>query len=180
MIWFTSDLHLCHDHKSVYAARGFRNVDDMNETIIMNWSKVVDDDDDIYILGDLVSHDYTYGLQLISLLPGKKHIILGNHDTERRVRLYESSGLFESIKYADVIFTKSYAFYISHYATLCTVFQNSRYFVSLCGHMHTTNKWLDWDKGLIYHVEVDAHNFFPVSLDTILNEIDEKRKGYSK
>ena len=46
--------------------------------------------------------------------------------------------------------------------------------------MHTTNKWLDWDKGLIYHVEVDAHNFFPVSLDTILNEIDEKRKGYSK
>jgi hypothetical protein len=30
---------------------------------------------------------------------------------------------------------------------------------------------LSHDKGLIYHVEVDAHNGYPVSLETIVNDL---------
>lgn len=179
MIYFTSDLHLCHDSVTVYAARGFKTVDEMNSVIVLNWSKLVNENDTVYILGDLISHDYEYGLQLIELLPGHKHIILGNHDTERRIKLYEKSQLFESIKYADMLLTSQYAFYLSHYPTSCTVFQNGRYLVNLCGHEHTTDKWYDWDKKkYIYHVEVDAHNFTPVSLDTIILDINNRRKGY--
>ena len=54
MIYFTSDLHLGHDQEFIWGARGFNSVEQMNETIISRWNGMVTDDDDIYVLGDLV------------------------------------------------------------------------------------------------------------------------------
>ena len=53
MIWFTSDLHLCHDREFVYKSRGFQSVEDMNETLINNINDCVKEEDILYILGDL-------------------------------------------------------------------------------------------------------------------------------
>ena len=53
-IFVVSDLHLGHDKPFIYGARGFENVEDMNEAIIRNWNEVVDEEDDVCILGDLV------------------------------------------------------------------------------------------------------------------------------
>ena len=53
-IFIVSDLHLGHSKDFIYRARGFESVEDMNEAIIRNWNEVVDEDDDVYILGDLV------------------------------------------------------------------------------------------------------------------------------
>lgn len=176
MIYFTSDLHLCHNNESVYKQRGFESIDDMNETIIMNYCKTINDNDTVYFLGDLISHDNELALQMLSLLPGKKRLILGNHDTPRRIKLYHQSNIFEDIKYADIIFNKEYAFYLSHFPTKCTVFQSGRYFVSLCGHEHSSDKFLNWKTmQYIYQCEVDAHNFYPVSLEQILKDIKLKR-----
>jgi hypothetical protein len=43
--------------------------------------------------------------------------------------------------------------------------------ISLCGHTHTPDKFIDMDKGLIYHVELDAHENQVVSIDTIIEDI---------
>ena len=48
--------------------------------------------------------------------------------------------------------------------------------ISLCGHSHSQDAFADWDKGLIYHVELDAHNNFPVSIDSIIKDIKNKIK----
>ena len=48
--------------------------------------------------------------------------------------------------------------------------------INLCGHTHTDNKFKDMDKGLIYHVELDAHNNKPVLLDDIIDDL----KNYTK
>ena len=176
-IWFTSDLHLCHNNKTV-STRGFTSIDEMNETIMLNWTKSINENDDVYILGDLLSGDVKYALELYRLLPGKKHVILGNHDTERRVKQYIASNVFESVQYAHVIYSKRYAFYLSHYPTKCTCFQSGRYLVSLCGHEHTDDKFLDWsNQYFVYHCEVDAHNYHPVSITTIISDIDKQRYG---
>ena len=175
-IWFTSDLHLCHN--KIASKRGFTSIDEMNETIMLNWTKSINENDEVYILGDLLSGDVKRALELYRLLPGKKHVILGNHDTERRVKQYIKSNVFESVQYAHVIYTERYAFYLSHYPTKCTCFQNGRYFVSLCGHEHTDDKFLDWsNQHFVYHCEVDAHNYHPVSLTTIISDIDKQRYG---
>ena len=49
MVYFTSDLHFCHDKDFVYAARGFENINEMNAEIVRRWNEVVYPDDDIYV-----------------------------------------------------------------------------------------------------------------------------------
>ena len=53
MIWLTSDLHLFHNQEFIYKPRGFSSVEEMNEVIEQNWNGLVNDDDEVYILGDL-------------------------------------------------------------------------------------------------------------------------------
>ena len=53
-IFIVSDLHLGHSKDFIYGARGFENVEDMNETIIRKWNEIVDYEDDVCVLGDLV------------------------------------------------------------------------------------------------------------------------------
>ena len=48
-IFIVSDLHLGHSKDFIYSARGFENVEDMNETIIRKWNEVVDEEDDVYV-----------------------------------------------------------------------------------------------------------------------------------
>lgn len=57
MIYLTSDLHFCHDKDFIYGARGFDSVDDMNAAIIENWNALINDDDEVYVLGDLMLKD---------------------------------------------------------------------------------------------------------------------------
>ena len=49
--------------------------------------------------------------------------------------------------------------------------------INLCGHAHTLDRFADFDKGLIYHCEVDAHDNKPVLLDDIIQEIKTKVRG---
>ena len=51
-IWFTSDLHFCHDREFIYGPRGFKSVHEMNDAIIKNFNDTVAWDDDLFILGD--------------------------------------------------------------------------------------------------------------------------------
>ncbi len=54
MIYLISDLHL--DHKNIirYCKRPFSSADEMNRTIIDNWNEVINEDDFVYLVGDLV------------------------------------------------------------------------------------------------------------------------------
>lgn len=180
MIWFTSDLHFCHSKAFLYKPRGFDNVYDMNEAIIKNFNEVVSWTDDLYILGDCFLNDDEEGMKLLRQLPGKLHIIRGNHDTDARVDMYRLEPRIIYHGYATVIKENKYHFYLSHYPTLTSNYDTDKplkaKIINLCGHAHTKNKFIDMDKGICYHVELDAHNNYPVNIDTILNDI----KGYQK
>ena len=53
MIYFTSDQHLGHPAIISMQKRPFRNVGDMNRTIISNYNSMVHKDDTVFILGDI-------------------------------------------------------------------------------------------------------------------------------
>ena len=38
-IWFTSDLHFCHDKEFLYKPRGFNSIEEHDTAIIQNWNK---------------------------------------------------------------------------------------------------------------------------------------------
>lgn len=83
-VWYTSDLHF--NHKLVSGIRGFKFGDDTpdvkshNDSIIKYWHKTVKQDDLVIILGDLAVSQHEKALEIVSLLPGRKGFIDGNHD----------------------------------------------------------------------------------------------------
>lgn len=77
-VWFTSDLHL--GHRFVAGIRGFNDVGDHDAAIMDNWRKVIRNDDQVWVLGDLAVSSPTRALEQIASLPGIKHLIAGNHD----------------------------------------------------------------------------------------------------
>lgn len=106
------------------------------------------------------------------------HIIRGNHDTSTRVKKYLNIPNVVEIVNAQYLDYKKYHFYLSHYPTITSNVDYDKplrqRLLNLCGHTHTTDKWADINKGYIYHCELDAHNCFPVSLDTIIEDFKKK------
>lgn len=181
MIFVTSDLHLGHNKPFLYEPRGFTNIYDHDAALVKNWNSVITDDDEVYILGDLMLMDNNYGQQIFNQLRGQKHIILGNHDSDVRIELYKTLNGVVDIKYADVLKWNKYQFFLSHYPTLTTNLDVEKLLkhrvICLCGHTHTANKYLDMDKGLIYHCELDAHAMYPVRIDMIVDDINDYFEG---
>lgn len=178
MIYVTSDLHFCHNRDFVYRPRGFGTVQEMNRAIVENWNNVVAPDDDVYVLGDIMLNDNAEGARLFKNLKGQIHIVLGNHDTEERIGLYHHFYNVVEVEYGLPLKYNGYRFYLSHYPTLSARDDEAKPLkkqrINLCGHTHTSDKFYDWDKGRIYHVELDAHGCTPVSLDKIIADIEEK------
>lgn len=88
-IYITSDTHFCHAQPFLYEPRGFENVDQMNAAIIKRWNSLVEPCDEVYVLGDLMLNNTEEGLEYFKLLNGFKHIIIGNHDSNKRIELYK-------------------------------------------------------------------------------------------
>ena len=191
MIYVTSDLHLNHQRDFIYAARGYETIEEMNKDLIYKYNSVVTDEDEVYILGDLClggADSLIDNFKMLSQLNGKIHIVLGNHCTSTRRKMYETLPQVVSISYAEMIQYHKYHFYLSHYPTLTANLDDGRPLrartINLCGHSHTINPFADWEKSCIYHCEVDAHNGFPVSLDKIIEDmkqrVQEDNERYAK
>ena len=177
-IYLSSDLHLCHDKDFIYAPRGFANVDQMNQTIVGNWNSIIDWNDDVYVLGDIMLNNDFEGLKILKSLKGKIHIIRGNHDSDNRMTNYRSA--FNVVEVCEGKFLKydGYSFYLTHYPCITTNGDSDkplkRRMINLCGHRHAKDKWADFDKGLIYHCELDAHNNVPVNINDIISDLKIK------
>lgn len=148
----------------------------MNESIVERFNSIVTKDDELYLLGDCILGDSKTSIEYLQRLNGKIHIILGNHDTSARIELYKTLPNVIDIKYADVIKYNKCSFYLSHYPTMTANLDEDAPLktrvINLCGHSHIKNRFKDMDKGLIYHVEIDCHNNFPILLDEILFDIN--------
>ena len=175
MIFLTSDLHFNHDQEFVWKERGFNSVEEMNEEIIRRFNSVVQEEDNVYILGDLcMSGNLEKNKELIERLNGNLYIILGNHDTDNRIKMYfECKNIKTVIGYATILKYKKYRFYLSHYPTNTANYDDEEDLksrtINLCGHIHTKDALCAVREGrLTYHVEVDAHDCYPVPIEHII------------
>lgn len=174
-IFVTSDWHFCHDRPFVYEPRGFDKIYKMNQAIVERYNSVVSMEDDVYVLGDLMLNDNITGLELIKSLKGNIHIIRGNHDTDARMELYNKCWNVVEICEGKFLRYGKYHFYLSHYPCITSNFDDDKplaaKMINLCGHTHTIQPFADWDKGCIYHCEVDGNDCYPWLIDDIIENI---------
>lgn len=88
--WLLFDPHFNHrkiitfkQRDGVTPLRDFATIEEMNETIIENYNKVVKPGDKVYFGGDVG----TELAQIMPRLPGRRQLIVGNHDHEP-IQLY--------------------------------------------------------------------------------------------
>jgi calcineurin-like phosphoesterase family protein len=174
MIYFASDTHFSHNREFVYKIRGFDSVEAMNSAIIEKWNAVVKPEDDVYLLGDIMLNDNDVGMECLAKLNGKIHILIGNHDTNSRIKLYGTLPNVDVIGYATVVKYGKYTFYLSHYPTLTSNLDDmaplSQHVLNLFGHTHQTKNFYN-DSPYMYHVGMDSHDCTPVSAEQVIADI---------
>ena len=84
--WYTADLHLGHANILTICNRPFESVEQMNASYIQGLKSVVRKHDDLWILGD-VSVGRSVATKslvenLLRCVPGRKHLVKGNHDAK--------------------------------------------------------------------------------------------------
>lgn len=153
----------------------------MNEDYVHKWNITVDNDDDVYILGDLMLGDKS-NIEFIKRLKGKIHIVLGNHDTPTREAMYKELPNVIEIAWAIKLDYRKYHFYMSHFPTLTGNLEKEylqQMTLNLYGHTHQNTNFYE-DRPYMFHVGVDSHNGYPVLLDTVIiqmkNKVDECKK----
>ena len=174
-IFFTSDLHLCHNQGFVYESRGFKSVEEMNEAIVERWNSVVAPEDIVFVLGDLMLNDNEKALTYIKRLNGDLAVVWGNHDSEARQKLlYEKCPAISFMGYAHQFKQGKLIFYLSHYPSVTANYDDkhfNQHVINLHGHTHQTVNWLNPFNPFMYHVGMDSHNCTPISIDEVVSDI---------
>lgn len=172
-IWLTSDFHFGHNREFIYRPRGYDSIYKMNEGLLSKFNSRIGENDIVYILGDLVlGGPESPCIEYIKDLKGHLNIILGNHDTNRRIEMYKQIPSVETIQYSTTIKYKGYHFYLSHYPTLTSNGKDEslrKCLINLYGHTHQSTNFF-YDLPYMYHVGVDSHDGYPVLLDDIIKD----------
>lgn len=91
--YFSADWHLDHANVIKYDNRPFKNVEEMNKTIIDNYNSIVKPNDNFYFLGDFCFNMRNAESHL-EKLNGNLFFIRGNHDKKDMIRLYQKYGTY--------------------------------------------------------------------------------------
>ena len=183
MNFYISDLHLGDERVFELCRRPFSSLEKMEERIIKRWNEKVSDNDDVYILGDLVNGSSKKIDEFFSKVKGRKHLIVGNHD-EKYLTEYSLTQFFIEIDRLKYLNDKGRKVCVCHYPLL-DWFSGDEVVYHVYGHIHNKTK----DNGQMYadiedyyndkpayNASVDVIGFEPVTLDELMKIKEEKAK----
>lgn len=165
-IYMIADTHFYNNGDIIrYEKRPFKDAEKMNHDLIINWNKIITNDDVVWHLGDFSdSSDMEKNKTLLNMLNGHKKLVMGNHDRNRSVAEWMDAG-FEEVYPLPVILDDF--FILSHepsYVNLSSPYAN------IFGHVHGNPAYKDYSSRS-YCVCVERINNRPVLLDDIKETI---------
>ena len=155
---FTADLHLGHAMSIEYCNKPYKNVDVMDREEIKNYNNIVQPDQDVYIIGDVSLKRKIhsgYYMSVVGQLKGRKHLILGNHDTLNPFTYITTAGFWSVHTSLDITYDGIDMTLVHDPA----VSQMDRSRVFICGHVHNLFKTF---KNVV-NVGVDVWDYKPVT-----------------
>ncbi|MBR2284162.1 MAG: hydrolase [Ruminococcus sp.] len=169
MIFYTADPHFGHERIITLCSRPFSSAEEMNEALISRWNSVVGEEDDIYVLGDVMYRSKTPPDKILSRLSGKKHLIVGNHD-EDRLDDPDFTRFFESIDNYLIIDDEGRKVVLFHYPIL-EWYGSYRGYYHVFGHIHNMDndaQRIMLPNRMAFNAGADIWDFTPVTLDQMI------------
>ena len=172
MNYYIADTHFGHDNIRRLSNRPFKTIEEMDRAIIDNWNSRVSDNDVVYILGDF-SYKSEDPISYLKQLKGRKHLIIGNHDS-RLLKNPACKKYFVEISDIKMVNDNGTQIVCCHYPMVewNGYYRNVLHFY---GHIHNnfdneTNQYISKVKNA-YNVGVDIIGFMPRTLGEILGDI---------
>lgn len=154
-IFFTSDTHFASDRTLTLSKRPFSSTKEMDNKIINNWNKLINNDNIIYHLGDFGDE------HIIKYLNGNIKLLPGNYDNDMIDKLSSNCEIIKDGQILNFDFAKNINFKLVHKPLITEHVCKKLFF--LFGHIHK----LQMAKRNGLNVGVDCHNFSPIDLDVI-------------
>ena len=183
-VFFTSDTHFTHANIIRFCSRPFKNVEEMDETMIANWNRVVGENDIVFHLGDFCMGGSAKWTNVLNRLNGKIYLIIGNHDMKNLKQ--SCSDRFEKVAMQMYIEVDKQKIYLNHCPFLCYggAYRDTW---QLFGHVHTNKNNTGIDAPRLemlfptqYDVGVDNNNFTPVSFEQVKAIIQKQVEQYTR
>ena len=178
MKFFTADTHFSHEKILRLANRPFKDLSDMEESIVSNWNNKVTKSDDVYIIGDFMYKGN--GLEanrILKRLNGKKYLITGNHEKYLNDSTFDQHQ-FKWIKDYYSFKENRQKYVLIHYPIL----EWDGYYsgsIHLYGHVHRNDE--KRFKSILgpnaINVGVDVNGFAPISQVEILKMVSYDREN---
>lgn len=187
--YFTADSHFSFKEDVIIYRefRPFKNLAEMNKSIIDIWNKQAKKEDTIYVLGDFINYnwndmDYEKGFKLVKEINAKVILILGNNEERvlnndfandfEKFRTYLISlGFYDVVRHDLIIDIGGHDYYLTHKPSDCD--KSSEY--NLFGHIHKSA----FVKRYGFNVGVDNHYFKLFSEDDII-ELQSRRNLFDE
>lgn len=157
--YFIADTHFSEDAIRRYEKRPFRDTIEMDDVMILNWNKTINNDDLVYMLGDFGAGNQESSI--LEKLNGMKYLIKGNHDVKSN-EYYRIAG-FQEVYDHPIILD---GFWILSHEPLY-VNENMPY-ANIFGHVHNSPIFKTFS-AQHYCVSVERIEYTPMSFENIMN-----------
>lgn len=176
-IHLISDTHFNSENIIRYCHRPFADAAHANAEMIKRWNNKVAPGDTVYHLGDFIMGPPETVPGILNALNG--HIILcrGNHETKRKLAIYEQYP--EKIEVHDIqyISYKGLFWVLCHFPMtdegfLDMVVQDNSEVVVCHGHTHDKDPFFT-ERNHVFNLSADVTNFTPVLLDDMFLKVKQ-------
>lgn len=176
-LFFTSDHHFGHANIIRYDKRPFKDVEEMDEHLILKWNSVVKPGDTVYHIGDIFWYkDVSKAKWVRSRLNGNIRLVRGNHDAtaDQMKDSFDWIKDYYEVKVSDPEYTTGDGvrqLVLLHYAM--RVWRGShRGAWHLYGHSH--HSLPDLKESRSFDVGVNGWDYKPLSYEEIKNKMKSK------
>lgn len=181
--WFYSDPHFGHKRICELAYRPFASAEEMNAELVRRYQESVRSSDLVLWCGDCFFTSFEESKKILSSLPGRKALVIGNHD--RSAARMAAMG-FEIVVSELQLRVGDHPVRVSHYPyQYASRPEDEKRYVKrmpqpkpgealIHGHTHSKKRV----NGRAIHVGVDAWDFAPVHCSEVIDLVENVlRKG---
>jgi len=178
MIFFASDTHFGHANIIRFCNRPFGTVEEMDEALVANWNDKVGGNDTVYFLGDLFFCASAERVRdILGRLKGKKHLIIGNHDSDWMTKELVERHFIKVAPFLDIS-DGGMHLVMCHYPLMCWDRMGKAWMIH--GHIHN-NRHMDYwpllqTRAHALNAGVEINGYAPVTIEE-LQENNARQKA---